>query len=532
LGRSALAGGRGLLLAALVGAGLLAWRAQGQRVELTRFRLPSFDAHVYVAMAEEPLVFSVPPWGYRLLTPLVVHALPGRAIVVHFRRIAWVALLAALVLLFLWLRRLGFGPGAALAGVACFGLSPPIASAVAQPLLAEPLTLALALAFLLALEAGAPLGALAALAALGALSKELALLGLPVLVLRRLRLGGPPAALRSLLAAAPALGVLAVLRFGWAPHLSAAGPALAPAALAEALVAIGGAWREWLPLVGWAGLMPLAAVGALRRSARAYLADYGLALAVLLALPFGAGSWTGEHGFAGFFVDDVARLYLYPLPLLLPLTLVAVDRVLPLRSEPVAPSEWPGWSGPLGGVLAAALVCGLALGLDRYRRIDLGPMKDGPRVLAVVREGRRTAERLSEGAEVRFEAERQRFAWGVDEPERLGRMRWFLLEGWGPHAHYGIDDIRMREDRASLLLPLREQRPIAVDLRLAAEAEARLRVFVNGQPAGEAQAAPEAPSSRVALPASALMRGDNVITLVGPGPQARARLLSLAYRPL
>ena len=49
---------------------VLAFRAyQDRDVFYDRFNLPAFDGHVYAAMSEEPRVFTVAPWGYRLLTP-------------------------------------------------------------------------------------------------------------------------------------------------------------------------------------------------------------------------------------------------------------------------------------------------------------------------------------------------------------------------------------------------------------------------------------------------------------------------------
>jgi hypothetical protein len=524
---------RGLLIATLLAVAIVAWRQGERRVEMTRFRLPSFDAYVYTAMAENPAVFSVAPWGYRLLTPLLAHALPGRALAQHFRQLTAAGLVLASLLLYLWLRRLGFGELPALAGVVAFGLSAPVGAAVRQPFLAEPVTLALVLAFLLALEARAPLGVLALLLGLGALAKEIALVSVLVLVARRLREGGVRAALRDGAAVvAPALAVLALLRLSWAPHLGASAPALDTASAPVVLLAMFDARREWLPPLLLGGVLPLAAIGALCRAARSYLADHGLPLALLLALPFGASAWTGAPGFAGFFAGDVPRLLVYALPLLLPLALLALARIVPaLAPATAAPRDWPRWAGRVAAVVAVLGIAALAPRLDRYRRADLGGARDGPLLLAVAREGRRVAERLAQGGEVVFDPTRQRFLWGVSEPEELGRMRWFLREGFGPLAHYGIHEIRMREGQAELLLPCLAPRDMTLGLTLAADHEARLRIYVNGRPVGDAAAAPEGRDSRLTIPAAALFRGDNRITLVGPGPQARIRLLSLSYGP-
>ena len=55
---------------------------------------------------------------------------------------------------------------------------------------------------------------------------------------------------------------------------------------------------------------------------------------------------------------------------------------------------------------------------------------------------------LERGEEVAFEPERMRFSWGEGDPGRLFQMRWFLREGWGALAHYGIHESVMREPRA------------------------------------------------------------------------------------
>jgi hypothetical protein len=57
---------RGPLAAGALCLAVLALRAYENRgVVYDRFHLPAFDGHVYAAMAEEPRVFTVAPWGYR-----------------------------------------------------------------------------------------------------------------------------------------------------------------------------------------------------------------------------------------------------------------------------------------------------------------------------------------------------------------------------------------------------------------------------------------------------------------------------------
>jgi hypothetical protein len=178
------------------------------------------------------------------------------------------------------------------------------------------------------------------------------------------------------------------------------------------------------------------------------------------------------------------------------------------------------------------VVCLLVFGLDRYRRLDLSGPKDGPRVLAVIREGYRTASRLDRGLEVRFGPDTHTYAWGRSDPGRLGRMRWFLEEGWGEMAHYGLHHITMRATRSSLLLPCLRPQDLQAVVVLHARREARLAVFVNDQAVGDVHAGPDPPESVVEIPAEVLFRGDNVVTLVTRGGlPGLIRLRRLCYRP-
>src|SRR6185503_1809971 len=59
-------------LALALTAGLVAWQQARQHdpgIAYGRFQLPGFDANVYLVMAERPAVFTVAPWGYRVLVP-------------------------------------------------------------------------------------------------------------------------------------------------------------------------------------------------------------------------------------------------------------------------------------------------------------------------------------------------------------------------------------------------------------------------------------------------------------------------------
>jgi len=481
-------------------------RQQDPHVRYTRFELPAFDAHVYVAMAEHPAVFTVAPWGYRVLTAWAVRALPVPKIVRGFRYLAVGALAGAGVLIFLFLGRLGHGPWWALLAVAAFGLSEPVARVVRFGFLSEPLSLLLLAAFLFALEAGAGLGLLCLLLTLGALSKEILLLLVPLVFFDRWRRQG-------------------VWRIG--STLPAPALGMAPAALGLVLAR----WDGWLWPLLLHGVTPLAVLGALRQRGRAYLRRYGYLVLATLALPFAAGLYVGKSSPVDFFSADVPRLLIYALPLCLPLALAAFDPLSRLRAPLPRGRPRPLLEGT-AALLTLGLLASLPFALDRYRRVDLRGPKDGPLALALSRESLRTAARLERGQSVSFDAETQVYEWGVSDPGALGRMRWFLRSGWGPLAHYGTGDMVMAGPRGSLLLPCFRPEALEAVFALHAETDVRLTALVNGQPAGEVRAGPGAPESIVHIHPRALFRGDNLLTLaVRDGAQGPIRLKRLTYRP-
>ena len=502
--------------------------AQDPHLRHDRFTLPAFDAYAYLAMAEHPPVFTVAPWGYRVLTPWLVHLLPVDNVARGFRYVTLSSLTLAGALLFLFLRRLGHDPRAALAGVAAFALSPPVGETIRNRFLAEPLGIVLVLAFLLALEAGAGLAVYGLLAVLAALCKEglLAILLPLVFFGLREREGTRRALVAFAVVSVPAVAVAVALPAWWTPHLSTL-PALdpLPAALAAA-----GAWREWWGPLLLAGLTPLAALGAPRRQARPILRRYGYLLVVAFAAGLAAATYTGAGPPGHFFAADVPRLLLYALPVLIALALVALDRVWPHLLTPAAVAPLSKPLRVAAAILALAAAVAPFVVVDRYRRVDLRGARDGPYVLGLCRESLRTAFRLERGQAVSFDAATQRFAWGESDPGELDRMRWFLREGWGGLAHYGTGDIVMHEATASLLIPVLRPRDLDLELVTESPAGARMGIAVNGRPVGETP--PGGGRTVVAVPAAILFRGDNVLTLSSTaGAGSRLRRLALAPRP-
>jgi hypothetical protein len=501
---------------------------QDPHVRHDRFTLPAFDAYAYMAMAEHPAFFTVSPWGYRLLTPSIVHVLPVPNEARGFRYVTLAGLTLAGALLFLFLCRLGHAPWAALIGVVAFTLSPPVGQAIRNRFLAEPLGIALVVGFLLALEAGAGLAVLCLLATLAALCKEgLLVILLPLVFFAYLEREGPWRAVRAMaIVSVPAVVVAVGLPAWWTPHLPASLPRLEPW---RAAAAAARAWREWWASLLLAGLTPLAVLGALRTPARPVLRRYGYLLLVAFVAPFAAATYTGEGGPGHFFAADVPRLLLYALPVIVALALLALDRVWPHHRPPPPQVVLPSPVRAAAALAAAAAVALPFAAVDRYRRVDLRGARDGPYVLAVCRESLRTAGRLERGQAVAFDALTQRFAWGESDAGELGRMRWFLRGGWGALAHYGTGEIEMREGQAELLLPMFRPQDLDLELVTVAPAGTRLGIAVNGRPVGET--ASDRGRTVVRLPAALLFRGDNAVTLSASDGAPGARLRSFALTP-
>lgn len=528
----------GLRRALLAVATALAFQYALYRDEIGRYDqhvLPAFDAYVYMAMAEEPAVFTVPPWGYRILTPRLVHALPF-ATADGFRYLTFAGIFAAGIALYLFLRRLGNAWWAAVLGVLAFGLSGPVGQAVSYVFLADPLTLLLEILLLLALESAAGFGVLALLAVAGSLTKEVFLLFLPTIYFaRRERDGDRRAAGEAVVALAAALATSAVLR-SWTPYLASSSSAWLPEleTFWLGVYRIVAGWRDWVPSALLGGLLPLAVLGALRPAARPFLRRYGYLLLVTLALPFAASVYTDDSRTVPFFAEDVPRLLLLALPVLVPLVLLAVDRVRPHVAAPGPPLLLPRRSEAAAAACAAALLLFPLLACDRYRRIDLRGPRDGRLVVALCRESLAFAQRLERGKPVAYAPEARRFSPGKSDPHHLERMRWFLREGWGPMPQYGMGSVVMQAPQATLILPCLRPAEWEITVTLSAPRETRFSVDVNGQAVGEAGVGREPVKQRLRIPASALFRGDNRLTLAAPGDDegVRARLHELVVRPV
>ena len=509
------------LLSAIVAAACLAgqWMAHcDAREGYDRDLLPAFDAYAYVAMAEQPRYFTVAPWGYRVLGPLLVRALPLDP-VRGFEAVTFAGLLASAVLLSRFLFRLGHHAAGAVAAAALFALLGPTREVIAYPYLVEPLTLALELAFLLVLAGGGSTGVLAAIAVLGALSKEVQVLLVPLVFFVRTPQDGARAALRKTVLVGVAAAAATLIVRTWTPLPSVAVGRPPLDAVLQAW------WRDWPETWRGAvllGLTPLAAVGACLPRSWPYLRRYGYGLAVTLVVPFAAFVNVGDPRVI-FFGKNTERLLLYAVPFLFPLALHAIESLRggPASHAPAVPAAGARLDRVAGG-LAVAMLLALALGLDRYRRLDLRGTRDGPLVLAFCRESLESARRLARGRFTTFDPGRDYFVDGQSDARDLGRMRWYLRDGWGPRPwSISAAEVFTQEARATLVLPCLAPDTWQLALWLSATVPATVRVDVNGRVLGDAPVGAQVQRHLLTIPRDALFRGDNLVGLAAPGPGVR-----------
>jgi hypothetical protein len=497
---------RGLLLAALLTALAFAVHLGTYRNPLghyDRTRLPGFDAYVYVAMAEHPGVFTLPPWGYRILTPWVVAA-AARDPAAGFLRVAVAGLGLAVLLLYVFLRRLGLSEVGALVGVSLFALCPPVAEALHYRFLSEPLCVLLEVGLLLALEARPDLGLLAVIGVLGVLAKEEFLLFLPVVYLARPRDG----LLRAILACLPALLGYLVLRRVWAPL-----PALpaAPVTMATfwlAVYRILAQWGDWwsTPLCG--GLLLLNGLALARPSGRSFLARFGFVEAVAIGVAFAASVYTDDAQNVPFFAADVPRLLIYAVPVALAAGGAA------LAGERPVPS--PARVAPILFGAAVGLALLPLLTQDSYRRADLRGPRDGRIVLAFCRESLAFAERLGRGKPVDYEIEARRFPSVGGDPRLLDRMRWFLRGGFGPRPQYGTGPVVLFESPGTLVVPCLRPAPWTLVFQASAAQPVSVAVRLNGHPLPDLHLDGEPRAYKAAVDPAFLFKGDNALEVDAP----------------
>jgi hypothetical protein len=521
---------RGLALAVLLSAAAVGIHDQTRSVAYTRYDLPDFDPWVYMAMAEHPSVFTLTPWGHRTLKPWILHALAGsnRELRVD-RYVNALGLTVTGALLFLFLRRLGYTEVASLLALVVFLFTEPFAVLFEEPLLTDPISMPLAVGLLLAVEAGAGAAILALLFVLGTHSKELFVLFLPLVYLSR-RHRGEAAALKAFAAVAlPTLFAVLTLRYWWTPYLRAPHVPLDLDAVRNVGAAFRHGWTAYPAAILVWGATPLALLGALRPAARPFLARYGYLAGVTLLAPFVAFLNAPRAAPAPYVVP---RHMIYAMPFVLPLALLAIDRVRRTAGTPPSPpAERPRWRWMAALATAAVLAFPFAA-LDRYRRAPLHDPLVGPLVLTTCRESLRTARALDAGREVVWDIDRTGWTWGRSDPGAMAQMRWFLREGWGLFPWSQTGEARMVAPAASVLLPSFGGSGMELLLTLSAPDQLLLGIAVNGHPVERLVVTPDPRARAVRIPADLLFRGDNVLTFQRPDGGGAPRLHRLVIRPL
>jgi len=493
-----------------------------------------FDAYVYLSMAENPATFTVAPWGYRVLVPWLAHVAHPEKPLRSFRHITLGALAAAGALLFLFLRRLGFGWWACWLGLIAFSVSTPVGEALKNPFVVDGVGIALALAFLVGLQAGVGVLPLLVSLALGMWTKDLFLAFVPLLVIPlRRRLSLTRAVAVTVLVGLVALSLPVALRAYWTPHIATPRPALGTHLIPlfiQDVRSVAGPRAALATLLG--GLLPLALVGAVTRVARPFLVRYGYLAILTFAVPYLA--WMNVPDTRPFgFLGDVPRLHIYALPFLIPLALIGLGRLVP-RLAPHWPPDVPRGvaASPLVTGLAvavlAATVCGPFLLVDRYQRVALHARRDGMQILLTCRHTLTVAERLRRGETVVLPVEPHESL----APRDPRRWRWFLYGPWPDDVYTGDSDLRLANRPAALLIPTLEPATLEVGLRLVGAAQTAVALDVNGTPVGRLRVGTVARTRKIRLPAAALLRGDNVLTLAPRDPGVKVVIEGVTLRPV
>ena len=480
-----------------------------------RFVLPVFDGHVYDAMAESPRVFTLAPWGYRILEPWMVHLLPVSSPAVGYFWLNLGLLAGAIFAIGSWLRRLGFSSAAAALASAAFAVSPPMRVMLDYQVLVDPL--AVFLIVLVLDEFVEPdVLVLMALTSAAALTKEICLLLLALVPFALVRRRGLARGLfDSMVASAPALVLSVLVRVTWGR------PAPPPSSFSILELTLGrmiaSSW-DMATAAALSGLMLPAVLGLVRersvtlrvQGALMWIFTFGL----ILANPY--------H----YSVSDLPRLSIFAWPALLPLALAGLG--FKRMPPPSTPGPRSSFRTPLAILTLVTCLVLVAL-TDPYRRAPFPESPDPVALVGRIRETLKTARALAAGDAFVFDARSGRFAIPVAERFNLTegrRQRWFLYDGFGKGAAFGSGAPEFRGE-ARLLLPILTPRPIRMSIEFDGPKGAQVTVSAAGRDI--ASIATGTRGATFQVPARALVRGDNILHLRGP-VEVTIRLIRFAAR--
>lgn len=465
-----------------------------------RFVLPAFDGHVYAAMAESPRVFTLAPWGYRILEPWMVRLLPASSPAVGFFWLNLFLLAGAIFAIGSWLRRLGFSSASAALASMAFAVSPPMRVVLDYQVLVDPLALLFLILVLTELMEPDVLVLMAIFTA-AALTKETTLLFLTLVPFYLVeRSGTVRGLLDSAVVAAPALALSALLRVSWGnPDPPPQDFSILDLTLGRLL----SSGRDLAISATLSGLLLPALAGMVREKS------------VILRLQ-GALLWTFTFGLIlsnpyHYSVSDLPRLSIFAWPALLPLALAGLGfkRTPPPPGRPAPRSRL---RTPLA-ILTLVTCLTLVAVTDPYRRASFPASPDPVALVGRIRETLKTARALERGEVFVFNAWSGRFALPVTETFNLTesrRQRWFLYDGFGRDAVFGSGAPAFRRE-ARLLLPILAPRPMAMSLEFEGPENTEVRVSLARRSVASIRTGP--PGGKFNIPASLLVRGDNLLSL-------------------
>lgn len=465
-----------------------------------RFVLPAFDGHVYAAMAESPRIFTLPPWGYRILEPWIVHLLPASSAAIGYFWLNLFLLAGTVFTVGVWLRRLGFSSASAALASFVFAISPPLRVLLEYQVLVDPLAVLL-LVLVLDELIEPDLVILVALTTAAALTKETGLLVLALVPIALVpRMGLVRGLFDSLAVSAPAVFLSILLRLTWG------NPAPPPSPFSVLDLTLGriisSSW-DLLVTATLSGLL-LPVLAGLVREPSVPLRIQG---AVLWMFTFGLILANPYH----YSVSDLPRLSIFAWPALLPLALAGLGfkRTTPSSSPSVQRSR----IGTPLAILALSVCLTLVAVTDPYRRAAYPNSPDPVALVGRLRETIKTARALELGEAFVFDALSGRFALPVNERFNLTearRQRWFLYRGFGRDAAFGSGPPAFRQE-AQLLLPLLVPRTVLVSLAFEGPGSTEIRIGIGNRDIASIR--PGAEGGRFQIPGALLTRGDNLLWL-------------------